>query len=90
MNAPARILVVDDERSMREFLEIFFGREGYAVTALLPVCVPTMGRSLSNLAGGNKGLGWLLLGIAAHPLQWAGEKLSGRPSALRMILRKPD
>jgi two-component system response regulator PilR (NtrC family) len=30
----ARILVVDDERSMREFLEIFFRREGYAaVTA---------------------------------------------------------
>ena len=29
-----RILVVDDERSMREFLEIFFAREGYqAVTA---------------------------------------------------------
>ncbi len=29
MNAPCRILVVDDERSMREFLEIFFVREGY-------------------------------------------------------------
>jgi two-component system response regulator PilR (NtrC family) len=28
----ARILVVDDERSLREFLEIFFRREGYAVT----------------------------------------------------------
>ncbi|PKN67490.1 MAG: Fis family transcriptional regulator [Deltaproteobacteria bacterium HGW-Deltaproteobacteria-15] len=26
------ILVVDDERSMREFLEIFLGREGYEVT----------------------------------------------------------
>ena len=31
MNAKARILVVDDERSMREFLEIFFRREGYDV-----------------------------------------------------------
>ena len=33
MNEPykARILVVDDERSMREFLEIFLAREGYAV-----------------------------------------------------------
>ncbi|MCE5242434.1 MAG: sigma-54 dependent transcriptional regulator [Desulfobacteraceae bacterium] len=28
---PARILVVDDERSMREFLEIMLQREGYAV-----------------------------------------------------------
>jgi len=31
VSEPARILVVDDERSMREFLEIFFRREGYEV-----------------------------------------------------------
>jgi len=31
MNDKIRILVVDDEPSMREFLEIFFRREGYAV-----------------------------------------------------------
>jgi two-component system response regulator PilR (NtrC family) len=32
VSASSRILVVDDERSMREFLEIFFRREGYEVT----------------------------------------------------------
>ena len=32
MSEKARILVVDDEQSMREFLEIFFRREGYDVT----------------------------------------------------------
>ena len=32
MSERSRILVVDDERSMREFLEIFFRREGYEVT----------------------------------------------------------
>ncbi|MDJ0786525.1 MAG: sigma-54 dependent transcriptional regulator [Myxococcota bacterium] len=32
MSETARILVVDDERSMQEFLEIFFRREGYDVT----------------------------------------------------------
>jgi two-component system response regulator PilR (NtrC family) len=32
VSQPSRILVVDDERSMREFLEIFFRREGYDVT----------------------------------------------------------
>jgi two-component system response regulator PilR (NtrC family) len=32
MTAQGRILVVDDERSMQEFLEIFFRREGYEVT----------------------------------------------------------
>ncbi len=30
----ARILIVDDERSMQEFLEIFFRAEGYDVTAV--------------------------------------------------------
>jgi two-component system response regulator PilR (NtrC family) len=32
MTAKGRILVVDDERSMQEFLEIFFRSEGYEVT----------------------------------------------------------
>ena len=31
MTAKARILVVDDERSMQEFLDIFFRSEGYEV-----------------------------------------------------------
>jgi two-component system response regulator PilR (NtrC family) len=31
VTAPARVLVVDDEQSMREFLEIFLRSEGYAV-----------------------------------------------------------
>jgi two-component system response regulator PilR (NtrC family) len=33
VNAKARILVVDDERSMQEFLEILFRRDGYEVAA---------------------------------------------------------
>ena len=32
MSGAARILVVDDERSMREFLEILLRKEGYDVT----------------------------------------------------------
>ena len=32
MSDRGHILVVDDERSMREFLQIFFEREGYKVT----------------------------------------------------------
>ena len=32
MNQSAHILIVDDERSMREFLEIFFRREGHLVS----------------------------------------------------------
>ena len=37
MKVPSRILVVDDERSLREFLEIFFRREGYAVETVASV-----------------------------------------------------
>jgi len=72
----------------RAALRALAEREGYETIALRDACVPTMGRSLSNVFGGDKGLFWLLTGIATHPLQWLGEKLSGRPSALRMILRK--
>ena len=32
MAGKARVLVVDDERSMQEFLEIFFRSEGYDVS----------------------------------------------------------
>lgn len=64
-------------------------REGYTVLAEKDICVPTIGRSLSNLLNGNKGLGWLLIGIAAHPVQWFAEKISRRPSAIRILLRKP-
>lgn len=64
--------------------------EGFTVLAEIDSCVPTIGRSLSNLFGGDKGLAWLLVGIAAHPIQWVVEKMSRRPSALRIIIRKPQ
>ncbi|MBC2670902.1 class I SAM-dependent methyltransferase [Novosphingobium piscinae] len=70
-------------RSLRALVE----QGGHTVLALHPATVPTMGRSLSNLVGGNKGLTWLLAGIGLHPLQVAGERLTGRPSALRIIAR---
>jgi two-component system response regulator PilR (NtrC family) len=42
MTAKARILIVDDERSMQEFLEIFFRREGYDVTTACDVASATL------------------------------------------------
>jgi two-component system, NtrC family, response regulator PilR len=42
MTAKARVLIVDDERSMQEFLEIFFRREGYAVTTASDVASATL------------------------------------------------
>lgn len=72
----------------RAALRALVEREGFQVLAEHDVCVPTMGRSLSNLVGGNKGLFWLLVGIAIHPVQWLGERISRRPSAIRLIIRK--
>ena len=47
-----------------------------------------MGRSVANLVGARNSLPFLLAGAALHPVQLAGEKLSGRPSALRVIARR--
>ena len=42
MTSKARILIVDDEQSMQEFLEIFFRREGYDVTVAQDVATGTL------------------------------------------------
>jgi len=46
-----------------------------------------MGRSLANCFGQKNNLFWLLAGVALHPIQWLGEKLSGQPSSIRVIAR---
>ncbi len=51
-------------------------------------CVPTFGRTLANVAGAQNSLPFLLAGAALHPIQWAGEKITGRPSALRAVARR--
>ena len=62
---------------------------GLELLATHAASVPTIGRSLANLAGARNTLPFLLAGAALHPLQLAGEKLCGQPSALRVIVRKP-
>jgi len=63
-------------------------RRGMVIEQELSICVPTMGRSLANAFGRPNSLAFLLAGIMLHPLQWLGEKLSGRASAIRIIARK--
>jgi SAM-dependent methyltransferase len=62
-------------------------QSGLTVIAQHDVCVPTMGRTMANLFGSQNNLFWLLAGIALFPMQWLGEKLTGRSSALRVIAR---
>jgi 2-polyprenyl-3-methyl-5-hydroxy-6-metoxy-1,4-benzoquinol methylase len=64
-----------------------FDDAGLSVVAVHDITVPAMGRSIANLFGRRNGLSWLLAGMALHPVQWLMEKLSGEPSALRVIAR---
>jgi 2-polyprenyl-3-methyl-5-hydroxy-6-metoxy-1,4-benzoquinol methylase len=65
-------------------------QSGLTVELQIASCIPTMGRTIANLLGCRNSVVFLLLGIALHPLQWLGERLSGRPSALRLIARTPS
>ena len=62
---------------------------GFKVELEATACVPTFGRTLANLSGRSNSALFILLGAALHPIQWLGERLSGRPSALRIIARVP-
>jgi SAM-dependent methyltransferase len=63
-------------------------RSGLEIDSVYSVTVPSMGRTFANLARRPKNVFWLLLGIVAHPIQLAGETLTGRPTAFRVIATK--
>lgn len=73
----------------RESLCRLLTHRGLTIEVETSACVPTMGRTFANILGGRNTVIFLLLGIALHPVQWLGERLSGRPSALRVIARLP-
>lgn len=74
----------------RESLCSLIRRSGLTIELQADACIPTMGRTIANLLGRSSSVIFLLLGIALHPFQWLGERLSGRPSALRVIARIPS
>jgi len=61
---------------------------GLTVIRESDVSVPVIGRTISNILGRRNNLSFILLGAALHPLQWAVERLTRRPSAVRIIARK--
>lgn len=73
------------ERSLVAALE----NGGLEVTETYQITAPTMGRTFANVFGRKNNLFWLILGIALHPIQWLGERLSGQATAIRAIARKP-
>lgn len=69
-------------------LEGLVRRSGLELVRTIDVCVPTMGRTLANALRARNSLVFLLAGILLHPIQWLGEKLCGRPSAIRVVARR--
>jgi SAM-dependent methyltransferase len=51
------------------------------------VHIPSFGRSAARAFAMTNSLPFLLGGAATFPLQWIGEKLSGEPSALRIVAK---
>jgi 2-polyprenyl-3-methyl-5-hydroxy-6-metoxy-1,4-benzoquinol methylase len=70
-------------------LEGLVKRGGLQIVRTIDGCVPTMGRSLANAFGARNSLPFLLAGIVLHPIQLIGEKLSARPSAIRIVVQRP-
>ena len=70
--------------SLAQFLE----HNGLEILSIHAISVPTMGRTFANIFRSRNNLFWLLLGVSLHPVQWLGEKLTGRSSAIRIISKK--
>jgi len=62
---------------------------GLEVVQTIDASVPTMGRSIANMLGRENTTYFVLISAVLQPLQLGLEMLTRRPSALRLILRKP-
>jgi SAM-dependent methyltransferase len=63
-------------------------RSGLKIESVHNITVPTMGRTFANIFGSTNNLFWLLLGAAAYPVQLLGERLTRRPTAIRVVATK--
>jgi SAM-dependent methyltransferase len=61
---------------------------GLEVISVHGATVPTMGRTIANMFRSRNNIFWLLCGIILHPVQWLGEKMTARPTSIRVIARK--
>jgi SAM-dependent methyltransferase len=72
----------------RTSLRALFERHGLDVVREQDVCGPTFALSLAALLGVRPNPVLFAISAALRPLQWTAEKLTRRPSALRIIARK--
>ncbi|HZZ88748.1 MAG TPA: class I SAM-dependent methyltransferase [Caulobacteraceae bacterium] len=74
-----------NRRNLRALIETV----GLSVVAEEDVSAPTMGRTLANLLGLRNNAIFILIGAALHPVQWALERLTRKPVAIRIIACNP-
>jgi 2-polyprenyl-3-methyl-5-hydroxy-6-metoxy-1,4-benzoquinol methylase len=73
----------------RRSLAALFTQHGLEIVDQQNICGPTIAFSLANRLGCKPGAPFFAVGLLFRPVQWLAEKLTGRPSALRIVVRKP-
>jgi hypothetical protein len=61
---------------------------GLTILKEMDISMPMMGHTLANLARRRNTLPFLLAGASLYPIQWLFERLTRRPSALRVFALK--
>jgi len=73
----------------RRSLATLLTRHGLEIVDQQNICGPTIAFSLANRLGFKPGAAFFAIGLLFRPVQWLAEKLTRRPSALRIVVRKP-
>lgn len=73
----------------RASLAALFRRHGLEIIAEDDICGPTFALSFAQALGVRPNSVLFALALGLRPLQWLAERLTRRPSALRIIARKP-
>ena len=73
----------------RTSLRRLFEHHGLEILAEQDVCGPTFAVSLASLLGVKPNSALFGLALLLRPIQWIAEKITNRPSALRIIARVP-
>jgi SAM-dependent methyltransferase len=73
----------------RQSLRALFERHGLKIRSEHDICGPTFALSLAALFRVKPNSALFAISVALRPIQWLAEKITRRPSALRIIASKP-
>lgn len=73
----------------RQSLRALFERHGLQIQSEQDICGPTFALSFAALLRVKPNSALFAISLALRPIQWLAEKITRRPSGLRIIARKP-